>query len=70
MNESRNGNATEEVLKNALLCGTGYNAHQRPVKNQQDRVAMYIGADVMNVELVGFGISFVDTDSQCSKHSF
>lgn len=49
-----NGNTTtEEALKNALLCGTGYNTHQRPVKNQQDRVAMYIGADVMNVELVG-----------------
>ncbi|XP_065088993.1 acetylcholine receptor subunit beta-like isoform X2 [Ochlerotatus camptorhynchus] len=51
MNES-NGNSTEEALKNALLCGTGYNTHQRPVKNQQDRVAMYIGADVMNVELI------------------
>lgn len=49
-----NGNSTkEEALKNALLCGTGYNTRQRPVKNQQDRVAMYIGADVMNVELVG-----------------
>lgn len=47
-----NENNTEEALKSALLCGTGYNAHQRPVKNQQDRVAMYIGADVMNVELV------------------
>ncbi|XP_058447011.1 neuronal acetylcholine receptor subunit alpha-2-like [Malaya genurostris] len=47
-----NGNNTELVLKNALLCGTGYNARQRPVKNQQDRVAMYIGADVMSVELV------------------
>ncbi|XP_021700588.1 neuronal acetylcholine receptor subunit alpha-4 isoform X2 [Aedes aegypti] len=48
-----NGNTTtEEALKNALLCGTGYNTHQRPVKNQQDRVAMYIGADVMNVELI------------------
>ncbi|XP_058819505.1 neuronal acetylcholine receptor subunit alpha-2-like [Topomyia yanbarensis] len=47
-----NGNNTELVLKNALLCGTGYNAKQRPVKNQQDRVAMYIGADVMSVEMV------------------
>lgn len=40
------------ALKNALLCGTGYNVLQRPVKNVQDRVAMYIGADVMNVELI------------------
>ncbi|XP_062551145.1 neuronal acetylcholine receptor subunit alpha-4-like [Armigeres subalbatus] len=47
------GNITaEEALKSALLCGTGYNAQHRPVKNQQDRVAMYIGADVMNVELI------------------
>ncbi|XP_039436568.1 neuronal acetylcholine receptor subunit alpha-4-like [Culex pipiens pallens] len=46
------GNATEIALKSALLCGTGYSPRQRPVKNVQDRVAMYIGADVMNVELI------------------
>ncbi|XP_055596122.1 neuronal acetylcholine receptor subunit alpha-4-like [Uranotaenia lowii] len=45
-------NATDHVLKNALLCGTGYNPQQRPVKSQQDRLAMYIGADIRNVELV------------------
>ncbi|XP_055639911.1 neuronal acetylcholine receptor subunit beta-3-like isoform X2 [Toxorhynchites rutilus septentrionalis] len=50
-NENK-GNSSEATLKHALLCGTGYNIHQRPVKNQQDRVAMYIGADVMNVELM------------------
>ncbi|XP_055550903.1 acetylcholine receptor subunit beta-like isoform X1 [Wyeomyia smithii] len=46
------GNNSELILRDALLCGTGYDIRKRPVKNQQDRVAMYIGAKVMSVELV------------------
>ncbi|XP_053673908.1 proton-gated ion channel subunit pbo-6-like [Anopheles nili] len=45
-------NSTEGALKNALFCGTGYNPRYRPVKYQQDRLAMYIGAEVRNVEKV------------------
>uniref|UniRef100_A0A182N8P5 Neurotransmitter-gated ion-channel ligand-binding domain-containing protein n=1 Tax=Anopheles dirus TaxID=7168 RepID=A0A182N8P5_9DIPT len=45
-------NSTEEALKNALFCGTSYNPSYRPVKYQQDRLAMYIGAEVINVAKV------------------
>uniref|UniRef100_A0A8W7NZY5 Neurotransmitter-gated ion-channel ligand-binding domain-containing protein n=1 Tax=Anopheles coluzzii TaxID=1518534 RepID=A0A8W7NZY5_ANOCL len=45
-------NSTEAALKNALFCGTSYNPRYRPVKYQQDRLAMYIGAEVINVEKV------------------
>lgn len=64
-NES-DGNSTEETLKTALLCGTGYNTRQRPVKNQQDRVAMYIGADVMNVELIHNSFSVLEITVEVS----
>ncbi|KFB48139.1 AGAP010205-PA-like protein [Anopheles sinensis] len=43
-------NSTEAALKSALFCGTSYNPRYRPVKYQQDRLAMYIGAEVINVE--------------------
>uniref|UniRef100_A0AAG5D580 Neurotransmitter-gated ion-channel ligand-binding domain-containing protein n=1 Tax=Anopheles atroparvus TaxID=41427 RepID=A0AAG5D580_ANOAO len=45
-------NSTEAALKSALFCGTSYNPRYRPVKYQQDRLAMYIGAEVINVERV------------------
>uniref|UniRef100_A0A3F2YVH8 Neurotransmitter-gated ion-channel ligand-binding domain-containing protein n=1 Tax=Anopheles culicifacies TaxID=139723 RepID=A0A3F2YVH8_9DIPT len=45
-------NSTAGALKNALFCGTSYNPRYRPVKYQQDRLAMYIGAEVINVEKV------------------
>lgn len=45
-------NGTEAALKSSLFCNTGYNPRYRPVKYQQDRLAMYIGAEVINVERV------------------
>ncbi|XP_050084629.1 proton-gated ion channel subunit pbo-6-like [Anopheles aquasalis] len=43
-------NSTEAALKSSLFCNTNYNPRYRPVKYQQDRLAMYIGAEVINVE--------------------
>ncbi|XP_035773568.1 acetylcholine receptor subunit alpha-type deg-3-like isoform X2 [Anopheles albimanus] len=43
-------NSTEAALRSALFCTTSYNPRYRPVKYQQDRLAMYIGAEVINVE--------------------
>uniref|UniRef100_A0A2M4DK32 Putative neurotransmitter-gated ion-channel ligand binding domain protein n=1 Tax=Anopheles darlingi TaxID=43151 RepID=A0A2M4DK32_ANODA len=43
-------NSTEAALKSTLFCSTSYNPRYRPVKYQQDRLAMYIGAEVINVE--------------------